>query len=320
MRAAGADTCPARETIALELDRALGKPLATALDGRAVEGVITRGKNGWDVTLYWRAADGTAAGTREIHDETAGCDTVARSVVISITVALTASAVDAPSLGTTAPTVAPPPAQPPAPAPKPLETKPILAAPPAPVEPPSEPSSEDWPSSSRTHAGAVMLGGVVTLGWLPGLGYGMQLVAEPIVTGRFRVLALVTALAESAQRFPGVTAGLSAIEFGSDLCTTLLSAPRRLISAAVCGGARAGAVQTSVYTGLTNSGGARGSFAVELGAELRSNPLGPLMLAFSVNGRLNVTRYELDGADGKALFTQDLFGVVSVMRVGLQFF
>jgi hypothetical protein len=165
-----------------------------------------------------------------------------------------------------------------------------------------------------------MLGGVVTLGWLPGIGYGMQLVAEPIVSGRFRVLAFATALAETAQRFTGVTAGISAIEFGSDLCTTLLSAPRRLISAAVCGGARAGVVQTSVYTGLSNSGGASGSFAVELGAELRSNPLGPLMVALAVDGRLNVTRYQLDGADGKALFTQDLFGVVSILRLGLQFF
>ncbi len=321
VRATGADTCPAREKVAAELDRALGKPLVDALEGRAVEGVIVRGKGGWDVTLYWRAADGTAAGTREIHDDSAGCDAVARSVVTSITVALTAGAVDARSLGTAAPTVAPAPPPPPPVTSKQLENKPSTAAPTASVDagaPPPDP--EAGAPESRTHAGGVMLGGVVTLGWLPGIGYGMQLVAEPIVSGRFRIQALAAALAETAQRFPGVTAGVSAIEFGGDLCTTLLSHPRRLIAAAVCGGGRAGAIQTSVYSGLTNSGGSRGSFAVELGAELRSNPLGPVTVALSVNSRLNVTRYQLDDAAGKPLFTQDLIGFVSSLRMGLQFF
>ena len=319
VRAAGADACPTREKLVAEIDKALGKPLAEALEGRAVEGVITHGTKGWDVTLYWRAPDGAPAGTREIHDESPGCAEVARGVVTSITVALVAGAVDAPARGTAAEVAPPPPPTSATAAPKPLENKPPVAPSAAPVAS-AEPAPEAAPLASRTHTGKVSLGGVVTVGWVPGVGYGMQLVAEPIVSGRFRVVTVATALAETAQRFPGVTAGISAIEFGSDLCATLLGGPRRILSAGVCGGARAGVLQTSVYTGLTNSGGARGSFAVELGGELQSNPFGPLILGLSMNARLNVAPYVLKGATGEAVFTQDLFGFVGAFRAGLQFF
>lgn len=322
VRAEGADACPSREDLAVEIDRALGRPLADALEGRAVEGVITHGNKGWDVTLYWRAEDGSPAGTRTIHDDGPSCGAVARSVVTSITVALTADAVDARSRGASegvAPE-APKPAATTEQTQKPLETKPIAtSAPtttPAPVAPPPESSG----FLSRTHAGGVVLGGVVTVGWVPNIGYGMQLVAEPIVSGRFRITALATALAENAQRFTGVMAGISAIEFGSDLCATLLGQRRSLLSASVCGGARAGVMQTAVYTGLTNSGGSRGSFALEAGAELSSNPFGPLILGLSLNGRLHVTRYVLNGADNNPLFTQELFGLVAALRAGIQFF
>lgn len=306
VRAAGADTCPVREQLAVELDRALGKPLAEALEGRAVEGVITRGKAGWDVTLFWRAADGTAAGTREIHDDSPGCEGIARNVVASITVALTAGAVDAPSRL---------PAPTPPEAPKPPSTAPT--AEPAPEPPPAAP--EPILPADRTHVGAVMLGAVITVGWVPGVGYGMQLVAEPIVSGRFRLTSVATALAETAQRLQGVSVGFSAVEFGSDLCAVLLAHPRHWIEAGVCGGARAGVIQTSVYNGLQNAGGAQGSFAVELGGELRSNPLGPVWLDLHYSGRLNATQYVLGSAGSEPVYKQDLVGFVAVLRMGVQF-
>ncbi len=306
VRAAGADTCPVREQLAVELDRALGKPLASALEGRAVEGVITRGKAGWDVTLFWRAADGTAAGTREIHDDAPGCEGIARNVVASITVALTAGAVDAPSR-----LPAPTPPEPP----KPPPTAPT--AEPAPKPPPAAP--EPFLPADRTHVGAVMLGAVITVGWVPGVGYGIQLVAEPIVSGRFRLTSVATALAETAQRLQGVSVGFSAVEFGSDLCAVLLAHPRHWIEAGVCGGARAGVIQTSVYNGLQNAGGAQGSFAVELGGELRSNPLGPVWLDLHYSGRLNATQYVLGSAGSEPVYKQDLVGFVAVLRMGVQF-
>ncbi|MFO0587937.1 MAG: hypothetical protein U0441_10380 [Polyangiaceae bacterium] len=320
VRAAGADACPSREELAAEIDRALGKPLLEALEGRAVEGVIAHGNKGWDVTLYWRAEDGSSAGTRTIHDDGPSCGVVARSVVTSITVALTADAVDARSRGAGEGVAPEAPKPAPAAVTKPLENKPIATSAPATTAAPVAPPPESGAIVSRTHAGGVVLGGVVTVGWVPGIGYGMQLVAEPIVSGRFRITALATALAENAQRFTGVMAGISAIEFGSDLCATLLGQRRSLLSASVCGGARAGVMQTAVYTGLTNSGGSRGSFALEAGAELSSNPFGPLILGLSFAGRLHVTRYVLNGADNNPLFTQDLFGLVAALRVGLQFF
>lgn len=307
VRAAGADTCPAREQLALELDRALGKPLASALDGRAVEGVITRGSAGWDVTLYWRAADGTGAGTREIHDDSPGCEGIARNVVASITVALTAGAVDAPS-------------RPPAPTPpEPPKPPPPTAPSAAPVEKPPPAAPEPILPADRTHVGAVMLGAVITVGWVPGVGYGIQLVAEPIVSGRFRLTSVATALAEATQRLQGVSVGFSAVEFGSDLCAVLLAHPRHWIEAGVCGGARAGVIQTSVYNGLQNAGGAQGSFALELGGELRSNPLGPVWLDLHYSGRLNATQYVLGRAGSEPVYKQDLVGFVAVLRMGVQF-
>lgn len=314
VRAAGADVCPARERLVEALDRALGKPLLAALEGRAVEAVIRHGAAGWDVTIYWRAPDGTAAGTREIHDDAAGCDGAVTNTVTSITVALTADAVDAPSRRPPAASAAPaPPAAPPAP---PATATSTPAGPDGP--PPAPAPAPAAPGDPRT--GDVLFGGVLAVGWLPGVGYGTQLVAEPLSSGRLRFALVATALAETAQQLPGVSAGFAATEFGVDLCAVLVAHPRRWVEAAACGGARAGVVQTFVYSGPKTAGGGHGSFAVEVGAELRSNPLGPLLIGLTLAGRLNATRYTLSASTpGPALYTQDVGGFVSTLRVGVHF-
>lgn len=307
-RATGADTCPARERLLEELDRELARPLLTALEGRAVEAVITHAAAGWDVTLYWRAPDGTGAGTRQIHDDGATCEGAVRNTIVSIAVALAANAVDArpsspPSkvTGSTAPPPSPP-----------TSTAPALPPPAVPVPMP--------PTASGPGPGDVLLGGVVAVGWLPGVAYGVQLVAEPVVSGRMRATLTATALAETAQKLQGVSAGFAAVEFGADLCGVLLSHPQRWIEASACGGLRAGVVQAFVYSGPQNAGGGQGSFALEAGGELRSNPLGPLLLGLTFFGRVNATRYELAGSSaGAPVYTQDVGGFVTTLRLGMRF-
>ncbi len=294
VRGAGADACPVREQVVTELDRALGRPLWAALEGRALEGVIVRAAAGWEVTLYWRAPDGTAAGTRRLHDDADGCDSALREVVTSVAVALGADALDARSRAAppdrpAAPTPAPAPAAPPAPIPPATPEAPLLAA----------TISAPGPSATTApHLGDVMLGGVVAAGWLPVGGYGMELVAEPLVYGRLRVALVATALSEQPWTSKSVTAGLTAVDFGADGCGVVWAHPRRWLDAAACLGARGGVIQASVYKGLTGAGGAAGSFAVQLGADLRSHPWGPLALGLSAGGRVTVPRYSLGGIRG----------------------
>lgn len=340
MRAAGADACPARERLIEALDRALGRPLLDALEGRAVEAVITRGAAGWEATLYWRASDGTAAGTRAIHDDGERCDGAVRAVVTSITVALDADAVDAPARaappGAPAPPCAPSPAPPSGPASAPSGSPGASpsgsagaagstgaaagAAAGSAGAADGEEEAEGRGGAGGLRTGGVMLGGVLAVGWLPDVGYGMQLVAEPVVSGRFRFTAVATTITDAEQRFGTVRAGFAAVEFGGDLCATLLSYEPLRMDASLCAGGRGGVVQAFVYNGLTNAGGASGTFALEAGGELRFNPVGPLLVGLTVNGRLNPSQYVLPGpTPDEPSFTQSLAGMVGTLRVGVRF-
>jgi hypothetical protein len=163
--------------------------------------------------------------------------------------------------------------------------------------------------------GDVMLGGVFAVRWLPGIGYGLQAVAEPLVYGRLRVALVATALSEQpVTSLPGVMAGLSAVDFGADGCWVLWAHARRWLEAAGCLGARAGVLQGSVYRGLTDQGGAHVSFAVEGGADLRSQPWGPLVLGLTCNGRVTVPRYSFGDTD-----VTSLGAFVTTLRVGTHF-
>ena len=302
-RSRGADGCRSRARIAEELSAALGRPVESALDGRALDVVIEHGTEGWAVSLFWRGTDGTPAGTRVIHDTQPTCDAVTHTAVTSIVIALGADAVDAPS---SAP-----------PSPEPVSSAPPIASP-APLPPLVVPHLT--PPSTNFALGDITLGGQLTVGWLPVPAYGVQLVAEPLVFGRLRIAVVASALAEVSATFGMVQTGFAAEEFGADACFVVWHIAS-WVDSMLCAGARAGVVQAFVYAGLMSSGGAQGSFALEAMSMVRLTPVGPAVVEIGTIGRANVTQYSLRAsAPGSTpIWTQSLGAFTVTIRLGVHF-
>ncbi len=288
-----------------DLASALGRPAETALAGRSLEAVVARVAAGWEVTLWWRSADGTSAGTRVLHDASERCDAVVQTAVASMAVALGADGIDAPTR---------PPEPPPAPAP-------VTPAPaPAPTPPTATPAPAPAPSPRRAHMGDVLLGGVLAIRGLPPLSVGFQLVVEPFVYGRFRLGVLATAFTETPLDIPNATVNLAGVEFGVDACTVAWANARGWLQLAGCGGVRAGVVQGFVYAGAIGPAGNRGAFALEASADVRLYPWGPLVVDFNTAIRLSLSRYTLTStAAGGDVYAQAPLGFELAVRLGVRF-
>ncbi len=312
-RARGADNCPSRASVGRELNTALGRPVEEALEGRSLDAVIERSESEWVVTLYWRAGDGTPAGTRVIRESSTGCDAPTRSAMTSVLVALGADGIDAhessPAPGSSsspppsAASSSPPPVDNAASSGTPSEAPPAAAA----------------PSADTVRAGDIALSGILSVGWLPAPAYGVQLIAEPLVWRRLRISVLASTLAEVRVTLGSVQAGFTALEFGVDACGTLVRVAS-WVDLIACGGLRGGVVNSVVYQGTQGLGGAQAAFAAEATGLIRLTPVAPAVLEVGFIGRANLTQYELAGTPGGAsVYSQSIGAFITTIRLGVHF-
>lgn len=294
-RGAGADACPPRSFALAELESSAGVSLDRALAGRSLEVLVTRDEQGFAGSLFWRGADGALLVTRTLRAREGTCEEFSRAVITSALVALDTAVVPQ---GQAA-----------------RPTAPVAPIAPAPAPAP-EPAAGPGPTPARARMGDITLGGVLGIGWIPELAYGMQLQAEPLVYDRLRIGAVVTAIAEQ-QPLSIPNTGFSLVEFGVDVCGTLLRAPR-VLEIAGCGSGRAGAVQSFSYSAAARTGGTQGSFALQAGFAFRMNPVGPLVVGFEPVLRWNASRYRLTSGDGTTeLYSQGALGGSLVLRIGV---
>lgn len=167
VRAPGAETCPDEDALRTEVEKRLGyKPFRVVADN-TLFAEVRRGAPGFVADVKLIGADGVTRGVRHLESQSADCGDIARTMALSMSIALD-------PLSLTRPAGTPPPDDTEEPPEPPPVVKPEEPAPPPPPPPPAPPPP---PPAERAWNPSLGIGGGASVGMSPDVAPTLSLLA-----------------------------------------------------------------------------------------------------------------------------------------------